>query len=200
VINGDFLLVDAGAEFQGYATDITRTFPVNGIFTETQKEIYEIVEEIVAEIEILMRPGMSYQAFQTRAQHLVCRSLLELGYLQGNLEELLQNSMWSPFFPHGLGHSVGLDVHDPGFTSDILQANMVITVEPGIYFNRAYVTRAMNDPKVRPFIVVDKVMAMLDANFGGIRIEDTVVVTTNGIDNISTVPKTVADIEELMNQ
>jgi len=200
VIDGDFILVDASAEFRGYASDNTRTYPVNGIFSDTQKEIYEVVEEIVAEIEILMRPGMSWQAFQTRAQHTVCRSLFELGYLQGNLDELIQNEMWYYFYPHNLGHSVGLDVHDPGFTSGILQENMVITVEPGIYFNRAFVTMALNDPITRPFIVVDKVLAMLDANFGGVRIEDTVVVTNNGIDSITTVPKTVADIEELMNQ
>jgi len=199
VKDGDFILIDAGSEFRGYATDITRTFPVNGKFSPIQKSIYEMVLSVVEYIEANMRAGVSWRECVLRASHMVCQKLLEGGYLQGSLTELIANSMWRFFYPHGLGHSVGLDVHDPGL-SDILEANMVVTVEPGIYFNRAFVKMGLDHPELGRFIVRDKVMEMLNQNFGGVRIEDTVIVTNTGIEIISTVPKTVEDIEALMQK
>jgi len=195
--NGDFILIDAGAEFRLYGTDITRTFPVNGKFSPNQKLIYEMVEQVVDEIEALMRAGILWSDVQTIADHGVCQKLLEAGFLKGNLETLISNRVYRYFFPHGIGHSVGLDVHDPGSIA-VLQENMVVTVEPGIYFNRVFMEDALTDPVIREFIVVDKVLGFLDANFGGVRIEDTVVVLKNGIEHITTVPKSVVEIEIIM--
>jgi len=199
VKDGDFILIDAGAEFRGYGTDITRTFPINGQFSPAQTLIYEMVEDIVNEIESILKPGVLWADLQTRSFHAVTSSLLSAGFLVGNIDELIANQMWYYFYPHSLGHSVGLDVHDPG-NKAIIQENMVLTVEPGIYFNRAFIYEALNDTIVRNYLNAVKIFSYLDANFGGVRIEDTVVVTKTGIENLTKVPKSIPEIEELMRQ
>jgi len=196
-MDSEILLVDAGAEFRGYDTDITRTYPVNGKFSPAQTLIYMMVEEVQRMILSLVKPGASMREFQTLATHTVTRKLLEAGFLQGPLDTLIANRMWYYFYPHGLGHSVGLDVHDPGL-NDILQKNMVITIEPGIYFNRAFVEQGLKDPVAGRYIVVSKVMEFINANFGGVRIEDTIVVTDDGHENLTLVPKSISEIEEIM--
>jgi len=196
-IEGDVLLVDAAGEFRGYDSDITRTFPVNGKFSPALTLIYIIVEKTQRKILSLVKPGASFREFQTIAQQAITRKLLEAGFLQGPLDALITNSMWSYFYPHGLGHSVGLDVHDPGL-NDILQENMVITIEPGVYFNRAFVEKGLKDPVAGRYIVVDKVMEFLDSNVGGVRIEDTIVVTEDGHENLASVPKSISEIEAIM--
>jgi len=198
-VNGDIILIDAGAEFRGYGTDITRTFPVNGRFSPAQTVIYEIVERTVADIESQIRPGVRWADMQARAQLLVCTGLLEAGFLRGTISELMANQMYYYFFPHGLGHSVGLDVHDPGF-SGVLQQNMVFTVEPGIYFNKAFMQLGFEDPEASRYMIAERINSYLDMNFGGVRIEDMVIITSNGMELISTPPKSIPDIEAIMNQ
>jgi len=200
VNNGDFILIDAGAEFRGYGTDITRTFPVNGRFTVEQVLIYNMVLSVVLEIESILKPGVLWGSINTLAQQRICRALLQAGFLRGNLDELIANRMWYYFYPHSLGHSVGLNVHDPGLSqSSPLEANMVVTVEPGIYFNTAFMTQGLNDPIAKNYMVAEKILFYLNLNFGGVRIEDTVIITSTGIEQLATAPKTVADIEAIMN-
>jgi len=197
-INGDIILIDAGSEFRGYGTDITRTFPVNGRFSAEQTLIYEMVENIVTDIEGIIRPGIRASDMQARSTQLVCSALLQAGFLRGTLSELMANQMWYYFYPHGLGHSVGLDVHDPGFQG-IYQENMVFTVEPGIYFNKAFMQLGFDDPIARNYLVADRIQSYLDMDFGGVRIEDTVIITSTGIENIALVPKSISEIEAIMN-
>jgi len=194
----DIILVDAAGEFRGYDADITRTYPVNGKFSIPQTLIYMMVYEVAEQALAMVRPGVTMNQLQTVAQQSVTRKLLEAGFLQGSLDTLIALRLFSLFYPHGLGHSVGLDVHDPGL--GVFEANTVITIEPGIYFNRAFVEKGLNDPVTRPYIVVDKVMEFLDANFGGVRIEETIVVTNNGYENLTTAPKSIPEIEAIMRE
>jgi len=197
--NGDFILVDAGAEFRGYGTDITRTYPVNGVFSPAQTLIYEMIEDVVEEIEGIMRPGIIWTDMHTRSYHAVTNALLRAGFLTGPIDELIANRMWYYFYPHGLGHSVGLDVHDPGLTSGLpLAENMVVTVEPGIYFNRVFMNKGINDPVAGRYMVADKINSYLNMNFGGVRIEDIVIVTATGIELLAKAPKSIPEIEALM--
>jgi len=125
--------------------------------------------------------------------------LLAAGFLRGTLDELIANQMWYYFFPHGLGHSVGLDVHDPGFRGTLAE-NMVFTVEPGIYFNQAFMMLGLQDPIARNYMVADKILSFLDKKFGGVRIEDIVIITSTGIENLTGAPKSISAIEAIMNQ
>jgi len=199
VTDGAFILVDAGAEFRGYGTDITRTYPVNGSFSPAQTLIYEMVLDVVEEIESILKPGIVWSEMHTRSYHAVTRALLAAGFLTGNLDELIANRMWSYFYPHSLGHSVGLDVHDPGLRGT-LQENMVVTVEPGIYFNQAFIKQGLEDPIAKNYLVADKIYSYLNANFGGVRIEDIVVITQTGIENLTRVPKSISEIEAIMRE
>mmetsp|Transcript_22763 Transcript_22763/g.25342 ORF Transcript_22763/g.25342 Transcript_22763/m.25342 type:complete len:474 (+) Transcript_22763:43-1464(+) len=197
--DGDLLLIDAGGEYDGYAADITRTFPINGKFTPVQKEIYEMVLKTVLAVESSLKPGVSWGQMSILARNTLVDELLAAGYLKGTAQEIISRNVIGLFFPHGLGHSVGLDVHDPG-NVNTMQEGMVMTVEPGLYFNKVYVEIGMEDPNKAELINIEKVQPLLDNNFGGIRIEDVVVITEDGVDVISTAPKTVEDIEKLMNQ
>lgn len=185
VKDGDLVLVDAGAYFQGYAADITRTFPVNGKFSDPQAELYQIVlDSQLAALEFL-KPGNTIEQAMDAAVDVICRGLLRLGILQGELGEVIENKAWRQYFMHGLGHWLGMNVHDVGkYKIDgkdrPLQPGMVLTVEPGIYID----SDANVDPKWRGT---------------GIRIEDDVVITLSGHKVLTgDVPKSIAEIEALM--
>jgi len=182
--DGDLVLIDAGCEFQGYAGDITRTFPVNGKFTPAQREIYDIVLESLETALTLYRPGTSIQEVTGEVVRIMIRGLVKLGILQGEVDQLIADSAHRPFFMHGLSHWLGLDVHDVGAygvdRSRVLKPGMVLTVEPGLY------------------IAPD---ADVPAQYRGIgiRIEDDIVITANGNENLTaSVVKTADDIEALM--
>jgi len=214
--DGGLVLVDAGGESRTmYASDITRTFPINGKFTEDQKLIYNLVLKAQLAVLDAMKPGVAWVDLHRLANKMMTEDLWKAGFLKAdNLQELLDNHIGALFFPHGLGHSLGLDVHDPpnrdgSFkqidepairylrTSVVLQKGMVMTVEPGCYFIPRFLTRALNDEKQSKYLVKEKIEQFL--KFGGIRIEDDVVVTDNGIEILtSAVPKTVEAIEQLM--
>ena len=182
--DGDLVLIDAGCEYQGYAGDITRTFPVNGKFSPAQREIYDIVLESLETALTLYRPGTSIQDVTGEVVRIMIRGLVKLGILQGDVEKLIADSAHRPFFMHGLSHWLGLDVHDVGAygvdRSRVLEPGMVLTVEPGLY------------------IAPD---ADVPAQYRGIgiRIEDDIVITANGNENLTaSVVKTADDIEALM--
>src|SRR6478735_6705734 len=184
--DGDLLLVDAGAEYQCYASDITRTFPVNGRFSPEQRAIYDIVLTAQTAAIDEVRPGRAFDAYHEAAVRVITRGLIRLGLLEGSLEKNLREQTYRPFYMHKTGHWLGLDVHDVGdYRIDgefrQLEPGMVVTVEPGIYIS----------PDLR------KVPARYRGI--GIRIEDDVVVTRGDpVVLTSDVPRDADAIEALM--
>jgi len=182
--DGDLVLIDAGCEYKGYAGDITRTFPVNGKFSAPQREIYDIVLESLETALKLYRPGTSMQEVTAQVVRIMVTGLVKLGILNGEIDKLIAENAHRPFFMHGLSHWLGLDVHDVGVygqdRSRVLEPGMVITVEPGLY------------------IAPD---ADVPAQYRGIgiRIEDDILITADGNENLTaSVVKSADDIEALM--
>ncbi len=184
--DGDLLLIDAGAEYQCYASDITRTFPVNGRFSAEQRALYDIVLAAQTAAIDEVRVGRPFNAYHDAAVRVITRGLIRLGLLKGGLEKNLREHSYRTFYMHKTGHWLGLDVHDVGdYRVDgefrVLEAGMVVTVEPGIY--------------VAPDCTV------VEARWRGIgiRIEDDIVVTTGEPENMSAgVPSSADAIEALM--
>ena len=184
--DGDILLIDAGAEYEGYASDISRTFPVNGKFTRAQKEIYEVVLSAqLAAIE-QVRPGNHWNDPHEAAIQVITEGLLALGILKGRVSTLIKDRAYAKYYMHRTGHWLGMDVHDVGDYKvggdwRMLEPGMVLTVEPGLYLPAG-----------------SKGLAKKWWNIG-VRIEDDVLVTKGGHDVLSKdIPKTVAEIETLM--
>jgi Xaa-Pro aminopeptidase len=184
--DGDLVLVDAGGEYQYYASDITRTFPVNGRFSEDQKAIYNIVlESQLAGIECV-RPGIPWDTMQKKVVETLVPGLVALGILEGDPTTLIEQKAYRSVYMHSSGHWLGLDVHDVGEylvnnASRLLEPGMVLTIEPGIYI-------APNTPNI------DKRWWGI-----GVRIEDDVLVTDTGHEVLSgAAPKTVEAIERVM--
>lgn len=182
--DGDLLLIDAGAEFAMYAGDITRTFPINGKFSPAQREIYQLVLNAQKEAMKLLAPNSSIKAANDKAVEIMTTGLVELGILKGDVVTLIQEKAYRRFYMHGLGHWLGLDVHDVGDygedRSRSLEIGMVLTVEPGLY-----IPSDDDIPEVYRGI--------------GVRIEDNVLITDYGCKNLTSgVPKEIGDIEELM--
>jgi len=183
--DGDLVLIDAGAEYQGYAGDITRTFPVNGRFSEPQRQLYELVLKAQLTAVDAMKPGATIKQVNQQVIHILTEGLLQLGVIKGDLETLIEREKYKEFYMHGLGHWLGLDVHDVGDYSSAerarpLEPGMVLTVEPGLYLS--------------PDADVPAAYRGI-----GIRIEDNVLITDDGYENLTlAVPKTVEAIEQLM--
>lgn len=181
---GDLLLIDAGAEFAYYAGDITRTFPVNGKFSEPQKAIYELVLKAQKEAIKLLVPNNSIKIVNDRVIEIFTEGLVALGILKGDVKTLIEQKACRQFYMHGLGHWLGLDVHDVGDYSNErsrpLEIGMVITVEPGLY-----IASDADVPEQYKGI--------------GIRIEDNLLMTEYGNKNLTSgCPKEIVDIEEIM--
>lgn len=224
------MVLDAGAEFECYASDVTRTFPLNGTFTPEAKEVYAIVEEMQEACISMIKPGASWLTITAKAQLVALDGLKRLGILRsGPVGEPPFIRVVRAFFMHGLGHLVGLDTHDviggvhihsmlggkawsldrldahaatlsKGWNfvgscqgggdrySPPLEKDMVITCEPGLYFNRAYVEWYFdNNPDLVPF--VDKAVLEKYYPVCGCRIEDCILVTEDGYENLTTAPK-----------
>lgn len=183
---GDLVLIDAGAEYQGYAGDITRTFPVSGQFSQPQAQLYDLVLKANQEAIRLTQPGSTLEAIHHAVLRILTQGLLDLGILKGELEQLIEDEAFKPYFMHGTSHWLGLDVHDVGRyrlngEARPLQPGMALTIEPGLYFAP---DRDEVDPRWRGI---------------GIRIEDDVVVTEDGCEVLSQgVPKTRQEVEALM--
>ena len=185
--SGDLVLIDAGCEVEGYAGDITRTFPVNGIFSEAQAAVYDCVLAAQQAALAEMRVGQSIRAYHRVAVRVLTEGLVELGLIEGPLEEAIEEKRYTAFYMHGTGHLLGLDVHDVGaYERDgspvLLEEGMVLTCEPGLY-----ISRQSEAPEAFKGI--------------GVRIEDDVLITADGPHILtSAVPKTRAEIEALMRE
>lgn len=184
--NGDLVLVDAGAEFGGYAGDITSTFPANGHFTKPQAAVYEWVLAAQQAVIEKIQPGVLFEELQQIAIEKITTGLVELGILSGKVSVLIEDEAYKPFYMHGVSHWLGMDVHDVGAykvagQSRPLQAGMVLTVEPGLYLPKS----STNVPE--PYRGM------------GIRIEEDVLVTETGCDVLTVgLPRRVAEIERWM--
>jgi len=184
--DGDLLLIDAGAEYDGYASDITRTFPVNGKFSGPQKDLYEVV--LAAQLKAIeeVREGTPWEQVHETAVYVATEGMIELGILKGDIDQILEEEQFKDYYVHNTGHWLGLDVHDVGEYeidghSRVLEPGMVLTVEPGIYIPEKAVG-------------VDEIWRGM-----GIRIEDNVVVTREEADVLtSSICKDIDEIEKLM--
>ena len=183
---GDLMLIDAGCEWNYYASDITRTTPINGKFSPSQKALYNGILEAQLKIISLIKPGITKQVLQEESEMLLTKVMIDLGILEGSIEELLKEKRFKKYCPHGIGHWMGLDVHDTcpykneDGTDIIFEAGMVLTIEPAIYLPYD----EMDIPKEFRGI--------------GIRTEDDILVTKEGYENLSfDIAKTVDEIEAM---
>ncbi len=186
--DGELLLVDAGAEYKGYASDITRTYPVNGKFTKPQREIYDLVLEAQMSCVEMVRPGVTHEELKSHSIEVLTAGMVRVGLLKGVPEELIKEEKFKQFYMHGLGHMLGIDVHDVGRyyydkQSRALEPGVVMTVEPGIYVA----------PNTKD--IPEKYLGI------GVRIEDDVLCTANGPRVLTNkVPKKAEEIEKLMQR
>ncbi len=220
---GKLMLVDAGAQStEFYASDFTRTSPVGGKFTSQQREIYEIVLAANNRATELSKPDVTYLSVHLEAAKVIASGLKEAGVMKGDVEEAVKAGAHALFMPHGLGHMMGLDVHDMedlgqvyvGYDEEIrpvnqfgtgalrmgrrLQPDFVITNEPGIYFIPALIDQWKAEGKFTEFINYDR----LDAyrSFGGIRLEDDLLITNDGCELIGErIPITPEEVEAVMS-
>lgn len=220
---GRLFLVDAGAETnENYCSDNTRTTPVSGVFTQKQKDIYNIVVECHDHVLEVAKPGVKWWDVHFAVCRIITERLQQLGLMKGNVEESLKAGAHAMFLPHGLGHSMGMDVHDMeglgqvyvGFDKEVrpstqfgtnalrfgrrLQKGFVVTDEPGIYFIPALIDDWKKNGTNAQFLNFDKIDEYRD--FGGIRIEDDVLITDKGCRFIGSkrIPYHVEDVEEFM--
>ncbi len=217
--DGDLLVMDSGAESPlHYASDITRTYPVNGRFSPLQRDIYQVVLEAQLKAIDMMKPGVLFRDVHLHAARYIAEGLKQLGFMKGNVDDAVKEGAHALFFPHGLGHQLGLDVHDMeglgenfvGYNSKIQRSQQfglaylrfakellpghVLTVEPGIYFMPELISQWKKEAKHRSFIDYEKVEAAI--GFGGIRIEDDVLVTTKGHRVLGKpIPKRIEELE-----
>ncbi|HQU92240.1 MAG TPA: M24 family metallopeptidase, partial [Pyrinomonadaceae bacterium] len=189
--DGDLILIDAGAEYKGYASDITRTFPVNGKYTPAQREVYDVVLDVQEKCIEYTKTGNTVKGRQEYSIELLTEGMVKLGLLKGKTKDLIKKKAYMKYYMHGVGHYLGLDVHDAGryFTDQTAKNSrpfapgMVLTVEPGIY------------------VPPDDKSAPAKYRGIGIRIEDDVLVTESGNHNLtSKVPKNADEIEALMQK
>ena len=184
--DGELLLVDAGAEYKGYASDITRTFPISGRYSQGQREIYDLVLKAQMACVEMVRPGTTHEQLKQHSIEVLTEGMVELGLLKGSPDDLIKEKKHEQFYMHGLGHMLGIDVHDVGVyyqdkKSRPLEPGVVMTVEPGIYVA----------PNTKD--IPEKYLGI------GVRIEDDVLCTNNGPRVLtSKVPKQAEEIETLM--
>jgi len=184
LVDKELILIDAGCEYEGYASDITRSIPVDGKFTSAQKELYNMVLDVQKKIIKMIQPNVKRSDLHKKSEELLCKGMLKLGILEGKYRKLLKKEKHKKYYPHGIGHWMGLDVHDEAPYKDKkgkeipLKKGMVLTIEPGIYIDK--------DDKTVP----KKYRGI------GIRIEDDILVTSKGYKNLSKkIAKSILEIE-----
>ncbi len=213
---GELVLMDAAAEFDGYAADVTRVFPTGRRFEGFQRNLYELVLSVQAAAIADARPGKEFRELHLEACARVAAGLVDLGILRGEPHDLVARDAHALFFPHGLGHMLGLATHDAGgclagreksdrfglkwLRADLpLREDYVVTIEPGIYFIRPLLTRPDVREQYRDAVNWARVDTLLDE--GGIRIEDDIRITANDAEILSAaIPKTISDIETLREE
>ena len=181
--DGDMVLVDAGCEYKYYASDVTRTFPVNGSFTEEQKQIYSVVLEAHKQSMDQLKPGNKWNLAHEKSVEVIVEGLIELGIIKGSKQEAIDTGEYSKYYMHRIGHWLGMDVHDVGsYKQDgdwrDLEPGMVMTIEPGIY-------------------ILDSLEGVEDKWKGiGVRIEDDVLVTQEGFEVLTPdIPRSIEEVE-----
>jgi len=216
------MVTDAGAEtVLRYSSDFTRTVPVGGKFSQRQRDIYQIVLDANNAATAAVKPGITYKSVHLLASKVIASGLKNLGLMKGDVEEAVRNGAHAMFFPHGLGHMMGLDVHDMedlgedyvGYDEEVkrsdqfgiaylrlgrrLKTDFVLTNEPGIYFIPELISLWKSENKFTDFINYAKVEEYI--GFGGIRLEDDLLVTEHGCKLIGKrVPITIDEVEETM--
>jgi Xaa-Pro aminopeptidase len=219
---GDLVVCDGGAAIPSYyASDITRTFPIGGVFSNQQAEIYQIVLDAQEAAIEATQPGTPFRDVHLLAAHRLTEGLIELGLMRGDVDEAVAAGAHALFFPHGLGHMMGLDVHDMedlgedhvGYDDEFqrsdqfglsalrlgrrLAPGFVVTVEPGLYFIPSLIDQWQADDQHTAFIDYDRVADF--RGFGGVRIEDDVLVTEDGPRILGQpIPKHLDDVEDLL--
>lgn len=211
--NGDLYLIDAGYEYEGYASDVTRTYPANGRFTDEQAAVYQTVLNALNSVINDIKPGVKMEDLHLSAARIILEGMKRMGLVKGSVDDLMENDIFALFFPHGLGHFLGLDTHDVGgYPKGVeridrpgirflrarreLQPGMVVTIEPGLYFIPALLKKAFEDEAKSQFLNADKLQAYFE--FGGVRIEDNVIITEDGCENMTSVPKEIKEIEKII--
>ncbi|THC93184.1 hypothetical protein EYZ11_007335 [Aspergillus tanneri] len=204
------VLIDAGGEYRTYCSDITRVFPLGGKFSTEARQIYEIVLRMQIECIAMLKEGVQWEEVHAHAHRVAINGLLDLGILRGSKDELFDRRISVAFFPHGLGHYLGMDTHDTGGNPNYddkdsmfrylrvrgrLPAGSVITVEPGIYFCRFIIEPFVSSPELNQYIDSDVLERYWSV--GGVRIEDNIHVTEDGYENLTTAPKSIEEIEAL---
>uniref|UniRef100_A0A663M3E8 Xaa-Pro dipeptidase n=1 Tax=Athene cunicularia TaxID=194338 RepID=A0A663M3E8_ATHCN len=196
-----------------YGSDITCTFPANGKFTPDQRAVYEAVLKSSRAVMKAVKPGVAWPDMHRLADRVHLEELTKIGILKGNVDDMVKVHLGAVFMPHGLGHLLGIDVHDvggypegveridlPGLrslrTARSLEQGMVLTIEPGIYFIDHLLDQALRDPAQSCFINNDVLQRF--RGFGGVRIEDDIAVTASGMELLTCVPRTVEEIEAFM--
>lgn len=215
--DGDLVLVDAGCEYFCYAADNTRTFPANGKFSEDQRLVYQAVLDAQKAVIAAAKPGVAWPDMAVLSARVMAEGLIRAGLFQnGTAEEIVEAGAMAVFYPHGLGHGMGLDCHEiagwePGHERPnkhhvsslrmgrVLTPGIVVTVEPGCYFVPGLYEKAFQDPKIAKYINQD-VCRRFRETVGGVRIEDDILITETGNENLSHIPKEIADLEALMAQ
>lgn len=216
VEDGEIMLCDLGVTGNRYSGDVTTTFPVNGKFDPKQAEIYNIVLKTQLECSGLLKPGYKYSDCQKRCFEILCEELLKAGFFKdATVEKLMELKMFSLVMPHSLGHFLGMYTHDVGpcihseekdcYTSTsltnpnlVLKSGMALTVEPGVYFVRTLIESFKNNPEKAPYVNFDKFEEYFYV--GGVRIEDDILITDDGFENMTPVPRTVEEIEAFMKR
>ena len=187
LLDGELVLIDAGCEYNMYASDITRTLPVNGVFSAAQAEVYQKVLDVQKAIIAMLKVGSFKSEVQAQAEVLLTKAMVELGLLEGEVSKLISEKLHKKYFPHGIGHWMGIDVHDEALYYDengedlLFKEGMVMTIEPGLYIRED----DMQAPKAYRGIAI--------------RIEDDILITNEGPLNLSKeIVKEIADIEAMM--
>ena len=223
---GDSALLDMGAEYHCYASDITCSFPISSrssssdsdasksAFSKDQRVVYEAVLEAQRRVIQKLKPGVAWPEMHLLAERAVLEALIETGALTGCVDDMVRDAVGAVFFPHGLGHLIGLDTHDVGGylvdtparperaglaklrTARTLEQGMVVTVEPGCYFIDLLLDRAANDPQIAQYLVLDRLADFRGT--GGVRLEDDVLITEHGCENLSQAPRTVDEVDAVL--
>jgi len=208
------LLLDAGCEYMCYCSDITRTFPLNGKWTKESKQIYELVLLMQSECMKMIKAGVMWEDVHRRAHIVAAEGLQKLGILNKGLsiDQIMDRRVTTRFFPHGLGHYLGMDTHDVGGNANYndenemfkylrirgkLPVNSVVTNEPGIYFRQYPLEQELKDGKWDD--VIDQAVLKRYWDVGGVRIEDDIWVKEDGCENLTTVVSGLEEIEQVVN-
>jgi Xaa-Pro dipeptidase len=209
----EIVVSDQGSSLYGYKSDITIAFPANKRFNRMQKEIYEAVLDAQSSVKAAAKPGVEWTDMHKLAESRILTHLQALGLVKGEISAMVDARVGGLFMPHGLGHFLGLDTHDVGGymhseerilqlglrslrTRRVLEPGMYITVEPGCYFIDFLLDRGLQDPVQSQYLVAEKIAEY--RGFGGVRLEDDMLITETGNDILSHVPRTVEDIESVL--